>query len=130
MVFYKDNIEFVTSPAVDPDMRRYVAKEQAPRHCIDIDHYGESPFDEVPREWDDAVEKFTEVTLQSYGIVLWYVEVIYRRLIYAFHNKDYAYELKVSADLGYYIADGHVPLHTTENYNGQLTNQKGIYGFW
>jgi hypothetical protein len=23
-----------------------------------------------------------------------------------------------------------VPLHTTKNYNGQLTNQKGIHGFW
>jgi hypothetical protein len=38
--------------------------------------------------------------------------------------------LKVSADLGHYIGDSHVPLHTTENYNGQLTNQKGIHGFW
>jgi hypothetical protein len=32
--------------------------------------------------------------------------------------------------LGHYIADAHVPLHTTENYNGQLTNQKGIHGLW
>ncbi|MFI5204021.1 MAG: hypothetical protein ACHQF2_05945 [Flavobacteriales bacterium] len=24
----------------------------------------------------------------------------------------------------------HTYLHTTENYNGQLTNQKGIHGFW
>ena len=38
--------------------------------------------------------------------------------------------LSLSSDLGHYIADAHVPLHTTENYNGQLTNQKGIHGFW
>jgi hypothetical protein len=38
--------------------------------------------------------------------------------------------LKMSADLGHYIADAHVPLHTTENYNGQLTGQDGIHGFW
>jgi hypothetical protein len=130
MVFYKDNIEFVTSHAVDPDMRRYVVKEEAPRHYIDIDHYGDNPFDEVPREWDEAVEKFSEDTLQAYGIVPWHVEVMYRSLVYAFKNKDLAYALKVSADLGHYIADAHVPLHTTENYNGQLTNQKGIHGFW
>ena len=24
----------------------------------------------------------------------------------------------------------HVPLHTTENYNSQLNNQKRIYVFW
>lgn len=36
----------------------------------------------------------------------------------------------MSADLGHYIADAHVPLHTTENYNGQMTGQRGIHGFW
>ncbi|MBK8081206.1 MAG: hypothetical protein IPK25_13560 [Saprospiraceae bacterium] len=24
----------------------------------------------------------------------------------------------------------HVPLHTTKNYNGQLTDQVGIHAFW
>ncbi|HEY0900427.1 MAG TPA: S1/P1 Nuclease, partial [Sphingobacteriaceae bacterium] len=38
--------------------------------------------------------------------------------------------IRLSADLGHYIGDAHVPLHTTENYNGQLTNQVGIHGFW
>ena len=38
--------------------------------------------------------------------------------------------LKYSADIGHYIGDAHVPLHTTENYNGQLTDQKGIHGLW
>lgn len=128
--FYKEHIEYVTSHAVDPDMRRYAVKEEAPRHYIDIDHYGETPFENVPREWKEAVEKFTEDTLQAYGIVPWHVERMYKRLVNAFKKKDIAYILKTSADLGHYIADAHVPLHTTENYNGQLTNQKGIHGFW
>src|SRR5690606_7761813 len=38
--------------------------------------------------------------------------------------------LRISADLGHYIGDAHVPLHTTRNYNGQLTGQEGIHGFW
>ena len=36
--------------------------------------------------------------------------------------------LKYSAELGHYIGDAHVPLHTTENYNGQLTNRKVFMG--
>jgi len=36
----------------------------------------------------------------------------------------------MSAEIGHYIADAHVPLHTTENYNGQLTGQDGIHAFW
>ena len=38
--------------------------------------------------------------------------------------------MKNSAEIGHYIADAHVPLHTNSNHNGQFTNQKGIHGFW
>ncbi|MEQ9229862.1 MAG: S1/P1 Nuclease, partial [Cyclobacteriaceae bacterium] len=48
----------------------------------------------------------------------------------AFTNQDPVQILRLSADLGHYIGDAHVPLHTTENYNGQLTGQYGIHGFW
>ena len=51
-------------------------------------------------------------------------------LVKAFKEKDIDYILKNSADLGHYVSYAHVPLHTTENYNGQLTNQKGIHAFW
>jgi len=128
--FYKKNIEYVEEHSVDPDKRRYAIKEEAPRHYIDIDHYGENPFEKMPRKWNDAVAKYSEDTLQSYGIVPWYIQTIYNRLVYAFIDKDVSKILKYSADLGHYIADAHVPLHTTENYNGQLTGQKGIHAFW
>jgi hypothetical protein len=38
--------------------------------------------------------------------------------------------MKNSAEIGHYIGDAHVPLHTSSNHNGQLTNQRGIHGFW
>ena len=48
----------------------------------------------------------------------------------AFRSQDPGKILKASADIGHYIADSNVPLHTTENYNGQMTGQKGIHGLW
>ena len=128
--FYKKHIDHLTEHAVDADKRRYAIKEEAPRHYIDIDHYGENPFEIMPRKWTDAVEKFSEDTLLTYGIVPWHIQTVYNRLIKAFEEKDIDYILKNSADLGHYVSDAHVPLHTTENYNGQLTNQKGIHAFW
>jgi len=130
ITFYKRNIEFITSHAVDADMRRYALPEEAARHYIDIDHYGSEPFAKVPRIWKDAIEKYTEDTLQAYGIVPWHVERMYNRLVDAYKKNDTKYILKTAADIGHYIADAHVPLHTTENYNGQLTGQHGIHGFW
>ena len=128
--FYKKHIDHLTEHAVDADKRRYAIKEEAPRHYIDIDHYGENPFQEIPKKWSDAVEKFSEDTLLAYGIVPWYIQTFYNRLVKAFEQKDINYILKNSADLGHYVSDAHVPLHTTKNYNGQLTNQKGIHAFW
>ena len=84
----------------------------------------------VPERWNDAVEKFTEDTLQAYGIVPWHIKVMKYKLQRAFEQKNVDLILKYSSDIGHYIGDAHVPLHTTENYNGQLTNQKGIHGLW
>lgn len=131
--FYKKHIEFVTEHAVDPDKRRYSVQGEAERHYIDIDHYKTdsiSPFELVPRKWDEAVAKFSEDTLNAYGIVPWHINLMVIRLTNAFKEENFDKILRYSADLGHYIGDAHVPLHTTENYNGQLTNQKGIHGFW
>jgi len=131
--FYKRHIDFISDHAPDPDRRRYAVPEEAARHYIDIDHYvkpGEDPFTVVPRTWDMAVAKFTEDTLQAYGIVPWHIPVVYGRLVRAFQRGDVDRILYYSAELGHYVGDAHVPLHTTENYNGQLTNQHGIHAFW
>jgi hypothetical protein len=129
--FYKKHIEFITEHAVDPDRRRYSVAEEACRHYIDLDHYEVSyPVDTVPKHWKDAVKKYTEDTLRAYGIVPWHVNNMMYRLTEAFKEKDLNRVLRCSADIGHYIADANVPLHATENYNGQLTNQHGIHGFW
>ncbi len=128
--FYKRNIEYLTEKAINPDQRRYVVPEEAARHYIDLDVYGDSALYKMPRFWFDAVEMYTEDTLQAYGIVPWHVHRVKGWLTNAFTNQDPVQILRLSADLGHYIGDAHVPLHTTENYNGQLTDQYGIHGFW
>lgn len=128
--FYKSYIQLITEEAVKPDQRRYALEGEAERHYIDIDVYGDSAHYTMPRSWDLAVEKYTEDTLRAYGIVPWHVSHMKALLTKAFRNRNIKQILRISADLGHYIADAHVPLHTTENYNGQLTGQRGIHGFW
>ena len=131
--FYKEHIEFLTDHAVDPDKRRYAVEGEAQCHYIDLDHYykpGQNPFEIMPRKWNDAVAKFTEDTLQAYGIVPWHIQVMKFKLQRAFESKNVDLILKYSAEIGHYIGDAHVPLHTTENYNGQMTGQRGIHGLW
>ena len=130
MVLYKPNIDFIAEHAVDPDMRRYAVPEEGPRHYIDLDHYGKYPFDSLPRKWNDAVAKYSEDTLNKYGIVPWWVPTLLNKLTDAFKEKNQARILKYAAEIGHYIADAHVPLHANSNHNGQYTDQKGIHGFW
>ncbi len=218
--YFKKNIEYLTEHAVDPDKRRYATRHEAVRHYIDADHWGTYPFPELPRDWNDALMKFTEVGLvnasgdtvrlardtawaegrdgaevfislplgnsrvavnyqrayrafflrnilplyyedewvvdcdslcalfgleagsldcmsafavdhlSEYGILPYHLLAMQNRLTEAFRQKDEARILRLAAEMGHYIGDAHVPLHTTENYNGQLTNQLGIHAFW
>lgn len=126
--FFRFHLDYLTEHAVDPDKRRTSDPEEAPRHYIDLDSYGTHPFDSLPRRWQEAVDKYSEDTLKAYGIVPWQVQWMYYRLVEAYKERDKQRILKVAAELGHYIADAHVPLHTTLNYNGQLTGQHGIHG--
>ena len=130
MVLYKPHIDFLEEHAVDPDKRRYAIADEGPRHYIDIDHYGAYPYDSLPRKWNDAVARYSEDTLQAYGIVPWWLQIMLYRLTDAFKEKNQSKILKLSSEIGHYIADSHVPLHATKNHNGQYTDQKGIHGFW
>ncbi|CAN5491922.1 hypothetical protein BH23BAC1_BH23BAC1_16950 [soil metagenome] len=128
--FFKYHVQYITENAVAPDRRRYAVDGEAPRHYIDLDVYGDSVLYLMPRTWEAAVEKFSEDTLMAYGIVPWHINFMKFRLTEAFRKKDWKNIIKLSTEIGHYIADAHVPLHTTLNYNGQLTNQIGIHGFW
>ena len=128
--FYKNNINYLSEHAVDPDKRRYIDPLEAPRHFLDADYYGDFPFDSIPQKWNDAAAKYSADTLNKYGTVPWSIQRNYNRLVQAFKDLDSIKILKYSADLGHYVADAHVPLHMTSNYNGQKTNQIGIHAFW
>jgi hypothetical protein len=130
LVLYKAHIDFLTEHAVDPDKRRYAVAAEGPRHYIDIDHYGVYPYDSLPRSWKDAVAKYSEDSVVKHGIVPWWIQTMLQRLTKAFMDKDQARILKLSAEIGHYIGDAHVPLHASSNHNGQYTNQRGIHGFW
>ena len=196
---YKNNIEFITEHSIDPDKRRYAAPLEAVRHYIDLDHWGDYPFEMVPRDFCEAMVKYGQIHLISspndtvvtwsgeelnelltesrknqiiqelridlygfldngfltlpnawipkdyqdqklklifteyfseYGILPYHLNIYQARLTNAFKNRDWPLAIRLSTEMGHYLSDAHVPLHTTENYNGQLTGQDGIHAFW
>jgi len=78
----------------------------------------------------DCTKVIAKDRFSSYGILPYHLEAMQRGLTKAFKDADTDKILRLSAEFGHYIGDAHVPLHTTENYNGQMTNQVGIHAFW
>lgn len=105
-------------------------EEEAPRHYIDLDVYPDSLISFLQNDWKTVTMQIPEDSLKAYGIVPWHLSTMYYYLRNAFLEKNPGKILKLSAEIGHYIADANVPLHTTENYNGQLTDQHGIHGLW
>jgi hypothetical protein len=128
--FYKKHIEYLMEYSVAPDQRRYAVKDEAPRHFIDLDVYGDSAAWKMPHNWQEALQKYTEDTLLRHGIVPWHIGRMKAALTEAFRDNNARRILRISAEIGHYIADANVPLHTTRNYNGQFSGQDGIHGFW
>jgi hypothetical protein len=129
LTFFKPNIKYLIAHAVDPDMRRYIDSAEAPKHYLDVENYEEN-IDSIPEKYADALKKYGAKKLHNDGIVPWQIQRTYFNLVKAFKQHDSLKILKYAADMGHYVGDAHVPLHTTKNHNGQLTNQVGIHGFW
>lgn len=128
--FFEQNADTIIAKAVEPDQRRFSDPKEAPYHYIDIDRYGKYPFHELPRSFDEAVKKFGRAKVDSNGTVPWRIVEFTRKLSEAMKRNNARDIVFYASNLGHYIADAHVPLHTTDNYDGQLTDQKGIHSRW
>jgi hypothetical protein len=132
---------FIVERAIDPDLWRTVGWDQEPpNHFLDLDHelHGPYPFAALPRDYTAAVQKFGKDHVQTQGLLPWRTAEFYGSLQREFESlkrqpaPGYATDNIVlyAAILAHYIADGHVPLHSVTNYNGQLSGQDGIHSRW
>ena len=128
--FFGAMADSIIARSVDADRRRNFDKNEAPYHYIDIDRYGTYPFAELPRNYDEAVKKFGKERVDTNGTVPWRIASLTERLSDAMKRKDRKSTIFHIVNLGHYIADAHVPLHSTENYDGKMTNQPGLHARW
>jgi hypothetical protein len=120
---------------VDPDMWRTAGWPENPNHFLDfgVKEFGPYPFKELPREYDQAVQKFGRPLLERYGLLPWREAEIFGQLRRAFEGfarrSTYAAQDTVyfSAIIAHYVQDSHQPFHANENYDGQLTGQRGLH---
>ncbi len=130
-VFYYRHLPALVRQSMVPADRRAQDPAEASRHYIYLDHYAEvNPFAKIPKGYDDAAAKFSADSLARYGTLPWAVLDTKDKLVAAFKQRDTLEIVRLSAELSYYAAEACVPLRTTLNYDGQLTNQTGLRNLW
>lgn len=138
---FEERRPFIIERSIDPDLWRNVGwEEEPPNHFLDMDHeaFGPYPFNGLPRDYADAVQKFGRELIHRQGLLPWRTAEFYGRLQREFESlkrkpvPDYAADNIVlfAAVMTHYVSDGHVPLHGVVNYNGQLSGQDGVHSRW
>jgi hypothetical protein len=128
--FFYFNLVAIVKASVRPDQRRNTDSTEAPKHFIDLEMYGDSAAWNMPQHWNDAVARYSMDTLEKYGYLPYWIVAMQEKLTAAFRNGKADSVLFYATDLAHYIGDANVPLHTSVNYDGQLTNQKGLHALW
>ncbi len=113
--FFREHEDELRSASVDPDLRRSSDLTEAPRHYDDQD--------------DPHLDRNVSSRSPDYrkGVVAWAVENSTILLIKALESDDLAGIIRYAGDLAHYVGDASQPLHSTENYDGQLTGNRGIH---
>ena len=128
MEFFEYWADSLAAHASDADFRKSSDPEEAPRHYIDIDNYPE--FVEtgmINQNYDSLVAIHGYNFVMDQGTLPWAILRTVDSLQKAFENGEWHKAMLKASDLGHYVADSHMPLHITRNYNGQFTNQYGIH---
>lgn len=114
--------------ASDADYRKDTDPTEAPKHYIDIDSYDEfNETGKIPQTLDSVITLYGNNFVYNVGILPWATITAYDSLKSCFLRNDWTKAVLFTADLGHYVADGHMPLHITTNYNGQNTGNYGIH---
>lgn len=128
--FFYNHLDFITQESTVPDLRKYTMADKAeyPRHYADLEHYGHR--DSLPADLAALHLLYPDSFISANGSLPWHLLDMMDKLTRAFREKRKTEILFLAADLGHYLGDAHMPLHTTVNHDGQLTGQRGIHAFW
>lgn len=128
--FFYTHMDSVVLNAPRPDMRRNTDSTEGSKHFIDFEFFGDSAQFKMPRDIDNATKIYGSKKLKAWGTLPYEIIATQKKLTQAFKNKNADSIVFYATDLGHYIGDAHVPLHTSSNYDGQLTNQAGMHDLW
>lgn len=118
----------LSSHASDADYRKSSDPSEGAKHYLDIENYSEfTSTGTIPKTLVEAIAKHGTTSVYKWGIVPWATKTTYDTLVACFRRGDLNKAVLTAADLGHYVGDGHMPLHISVNYDGDMTDQTGVH---
>jgi hypothetical protein len=127
--FFVGHRQEISDLAIEPDtvLRARYGQREAVRHFIDLDLYGKAPFSELPRSYEQAVKRFGSETVTERGTLPWTILESHAVLVREMRAGNWEATLVTAGHSGHYVGDAFMPLHTTDNHDGQKSGQSGIH---
>ena len=123
--FYYKHKAYLEEYSVLPDVLKNSEEGEYCRHYIDLEHY------DTLIHLNFNVDSCMRLkSCCNKGVLPFILKDEYNKLVKAFQDQNVKSILRQSGVLSHYCSDLCVPLHTTENYNGQFTGQKGVHPLW
>jgi hypothetical protein len=117
-------------PGIYPDLWKEADPAETPRHYFEPDRL--PPGTDIRSISPDQTEAFAKIDLpyDRVGIAPWTITDLLAQMTEAMRTNDWLWAARCGATMGHYVADLHMPLHCTKNYNGDDTGQNGIHLRW
>ena len=96
------------------------------RLTFEIDRLDEFPFDDIPEDWELALRRFGEETIQEAGDLPWRLIETHEKLVEAFKQVDVESIEKLSAEIAYMVGELHNPVNVSKYGDGEPIDQAGM----
>lgn len=124
--YFRTRHEFLVDHASDPDVLARDEPAERPHHYTEVEAYDVYPFANFRREFVEEHRPATPAQLK-HGDSIWQIERYVDLLAGDFRRRRFAQADHDAVFAAHYACDLTQPLHTVENYNGQLTGQSGVH---
>lgn len=107
---------------------------EASNHWFQIDAYTQN-FDlseviKFPHDYSQAVSTYGSSAISKNGTAPWRINQFYSQALKALQQGDAQKAIILVGVMSHYIGDLSQPLHVSENYDGQKSNNDGIHKFF
>ena len=127
MAAFRDFSRPMALPGIYPDLWKESDLDEGPRHYFEPDRLpAGTDLQALSPVQSDA---FRQVGLlpADVGIAPWAIADLLAQMTDAMRTNNWLWAAQCGAAMGHYVADLHMPLHCTRNFNGQETWQEGIH---